>query len=111
MLGAGRWALRGAVRVLGTAPTYVCVCVCPHVCPYTQDPGLEGERVLHELEVLPPAHLYDCLLGTALAGAVQVRARGLEGAGGGYVHGFGVLCVYGRTAQGRDVLIVRVHML
>ncbi|GFR41846.1 hypothetical protein Agub_g2625, partial [Astrephomene gubernaculifera] len=43
-----------------------------------QDPSLEGERVLHELETLPPAHLYDTLLGTALAAAVQLLA-GSEG--------------------------------
>ncbi|GLC52842.1 hypothetical protein PLESTB_000674500 [Pleodorina starrii] len=39
-----------------------------------QDPALEGERVLHELDTLSPAHLYDTLLATALAAAVQLLA-------------------------------------
>ncbi|GIL85134.1 hypothetical protein Vretifemale_13532, partial [Volvox reticuliferus] len=37
-----------------------------------QDPHLEGERVLHELETLSPVHLYDTLLALALAAAVQL---------------------------------------
>ncbi|GIL63196.1 hypothetical protein Vafri_17323, partial [Volvox africanus] len=37
-----------------------------------QDPHLEGERVLHELETLSPVHLYDTLLAIALGAAVQL---------------------------------------
>ncbi|GLI70978.1 hypothetical protein VaNZ11_016082, partial [Volvox africanus] len=37
-----------------------------------QDPHLEGERVLHELETLSPVHLYDTLLAMALGAAVQL---------------------------------------
>lgn len=41
----------------------VCGCVF-------QDPMLEGERVLHELETLHPAALFDTLVAAAFAGAV-----------------------------------------
>ena len=42
--------------------------------PPTQDPTLEGERILHELEVLSPADLLDQLLGTTLSCALQLLA-------------------------------------
>lgn len=44
-----------------------------------QDPVLEGERVLHELEALPPADLVDTVLAVGLAGGVALLA-GARGA-------------------------------
>ena len=47
----------------------------PEPSPPRQDPSLEGERLLHELETLRPTDLLDWLLGLALAGAVGLLGR------------------------------------
>ena len=41
-----------------------------------QDPVLEGERVLHELETVPPLDLLEQLLAVALSCSVQVLCQG-----------------------------------
>ena len=37
-----------------------------------QDPNLEGERVLHDLETLPPLQLFDQLVALGLAASMQL---------------------------------------
>ena len=50
---------------------------CPHSTRPAplQDPGVEGERCLHDLDTLPPSDLMDTLLALALAAAVRLLAR------------------------------------
>jgi hypothetical protein len=43
----------------------------PNPCT-PQDPFLEGERILHDLETMPPSQLFEQLIAVALANSVQL---------------------------------------